>query len=280
MNQKKYTNIVFSGGSTKGIAHIGAMHKLVEDGYIILKDIKAIAASSAGSLIGLLVTLGFTIDEIWVFIQNIDIHKIFNFNMDLYTKCGVDNGLIICNLIEDILTKKTGNKHINFKQLYAHTGIDFTVVGSCLTDKKVIYYNHINTPTFKVSIAIRISIGMPGYFVPVDIDGKKYIDGSCLNNYPINLFENDMDNTIGILICTEHDTTYNCPEQYMMAIINLFMSQYYLKEKVHVNNTIYVTDKLKLSMMSFDLDLETKKSIYQSGVDSAIEFIDKIKNNQ
>ena len=38
-------------------------------------------------------------------------------------------------------------------------------------------------------MAIRISISMPGFFTPVTIDNKKYIDGAILDNYPINFFE-------------------------------------------------------------------------------------------
>lgn len=275
-DNKMYTNIVFSGGSTKGIAHIGAIQRLIDEKLVDLTKIKAIAGSSAGSMIGFLIVIGFTIPEIWDFIKTLDFIKIVNFDINLYTKCGVDDGIIICNLIEEILTKKTGTKHINFKQLFDLTNIDFTVVGTCLTDKKVIYYNHINTPTFKVSIAIRISIGMPGYFVPVDIDGKKYIDGSCLNNYPMNLFEDDLANTIGIRICSELDTNYNCPEQYLIAIKNLFMSQYYATEtNKYIDNTIFVDKVCNMFAFSFDIDLETKMGIYQAGIDAVECFIKK-----
>lgn len=276
MNKKVYTNLVFSGGSTKGIAHIGAYHQLVEEGLIDFKQLKAVAGTSAGALMGILVVLGFTPIEIWDFIQNLNFKKMFDFNIDLYTKCGVNDGSAIRDLIENILLMKTGIKHINFKQLHAITGIDFTVVGTCLTDKIPIYYNHVNTPTFKVSIAIRISTGMPGYFTPVDIDGKKYIDGSCLNNYPMSLFDHDMDNTIGIRICTEYDTEYNCPEQFLVALFNLFASHFFAKELTnHPNNTVFINDTCGLSIVSFDLDLETKKKIYRCGIDGVNNFVAK-----
>nr|AEX62857.1 putative patatin-like phospholipase [Moumouvirus Monve] len=128
-------------------------------------------------------------------------------------------------------------------------------------NKKPIYYDYINTPNFKVSMAIRISIGMPLFFAPIDIDGNKYIDGAILDNYPISLFNKELDKTIGILICNEYNTNYKYFEQYFFAVINLFMHQYYLKTAdQYVENTICVNKSPdNVFIFNFDLDNETKK---------------------
>jgi len=96
-----------------------------------------------------------------------------------------------------------------------------------------------------------------------------------LNNYPINLFEDDLENTIGVRICTDYETNYSCPEEYVMALINLFTSHLFSKELMYPNNTIYIKDACGLSVMSFDLDLEMKKKIYQCGINAVNEFITK-----
>jgi len=284
----KYTNLVLSGGGTKGIAHIGAIQKLIDNGLLDLSKLQGVAGSSAGALTGLLIVLGFDMTNIWNFILCLDMKRLIRPDVSLFlNKCGIDDGSIIFDLIEEILTKATGIKHINFRQLFEMTGINFTVTGTCLTDSMPIYYNHTNTPNFKVSVAIRISISVPILFVPVDIDGKKYIDGSALNNYPMELFADEMEKTIGIYLCIEYDMTYNCPEQYFRAVMHLIMKHYYAKDLTkHEKNTICVikskdfVEKNKccddmMSDFSFDINNDMKKAIYQAGFDAASEFCNK-----
>lgn len=272
----KYKNLVLSSGSVKGIAHIGAIQKLIDEGLLDLNKLDAIAGTSSGALAGLLINLGFSTYEIWKFLQTIDFNKMICPNISLLlTKCGVETGQIIYNVIEDILTKKTGIKHINFRQLYEITKIKYTVVGSCLTTKEAVYYNHILTPNFKVSVAVRISIGIPGIFTPVTIDDKKYIDGAVIDEYPIDLFKDELDKTIGIFICNEYNTKYEYPEQFFMAMINLFLHLCYKNNYNKCkSNTIYIKqDNTSAFDFDFNINLDKKKEIYQSGITAVEEFL-------
>lgn len=288
VKEPKYVNLVLSGGGTKGIAHLGAIQKLVEEGLLDLSKLKGVAGSSAGALCGALIVLGFDVASIMSFILCLDMSKLIQPDVSLFlSKCGLDKGGKIFDLIEEILTKRTGIKHLNFRQLFEQTGINFTVTGSCLTDSVPIYYNHINTPNFKVSVAIRISISVPILFTPVDIDEKKYIDGSALDNFPMELFADEMDRTVGILLCIEYDTTYNCPEQYFRAVLHLIMQYYYAKDKTkYENNTICVTKTKEfaaknkmcddpISDFSFNMNNDMKMATYQAGVDAATIFCTK-----
>lgn len=280
-DEPKYKNLVMSGGSVKGISLIGAIMRLVKEKLIDLKKLKAVAGTSAGSMLALLIALGFSIDEIWNFMYCLDLKKLVEPNVLLFLeKCGVETGQIIHNLFEEILTKKTGLKHINFKQLHELTNIHLTIVGSCLTTKEVVYYDHINTPTFKVSTAIRISISMPGFFIPVVVDNKKYVDGSIFNNYPMNLFEDRLDETIGLLICGEYDTNYKYPEQYLMAIMNLFMYQYFkMTADQYPDNTIFITQSPKnVNILNFDVNNKTKIKLRDCGIAATEEFIKKLSD--
>lgn len=282
-SEPKYRNLVISGGSVKGISHIGAVKHLIDEKLLDFSKLKSVAGTSAGSLFGLLIVLGFEIEEIWNFIYCLDMKKIVKPDFFMFlNKCGVESGQTIHNLFEEILTKKTGIKHINFRQLFELTKIHFIVVGSCLTTKEVIYYDHINTPTFKVSMAIRISISMPGFFVPVTIDDKKYIDGGILNNYPMNLFEDRIDETIGILICNEYSTNYNYPEEYFMAVMNLFMHNYYQKTfEQYKENTIYVKESPEnVNAFNFNVDSKTKLNLYNNGIASAEEFVKRLNEKK
>jgi NTE family protein len=274
--EPKYHNLVLSGGSTRGIAHIGAVKKLVEANLIDLTKLKALACTSAGAFMGVLIVLGFTIDEIWSFIKLIDFRKLVSPNILLFlTQCGIETGQTLHNVIEDILNKKTGIANITFAQLYEITKITFTVVGSCLNTKEAIYYNHLNTPDFKVSLAIRISTSMPGFFIPVKIDGKTYIDGAVIDNYPIDLFHEELDKTIGILICTDYSTDYSYPEEFISSMMNLVLYLCYKRDYVkYKENTVYINKTVvNMSAFDFDIDMEKKQKIYESGIQAVEEFI-------
>ena len=272
----KYHHLVLSGGGIKGVAHVGAIKKLVDDGLIDLKQLKTVVGTSAGALLGSLVVLGFTIDEIWSFVYCLNFKKMFNPEIFLlFKKYGMETGQTIYNLFEEILHRKTGIKHITFKQLFDLNQIHFVIVGTNLTDKKEMYYDYINTPSFRISIAIRISISLPGMFVPVIIGGKTYIDGGMLNNYAMNLLEDKMDQTIGILICSEYHTEYKHPEEYFIAIMNLFMySCVKDNEQKYPKNTLYIKKMPDPTLsFKFDIDSKTKMEFYKWGVESAEEFI-------
>ena len=97
----------------------------------------------------------------------------------------------------------------------------------------------------------------------------------------MNLFEDKLDETIGILICNDYNTDYEYPEDFFMAIINLFMYHYYDESsQKYMDNTIYVKKNMlpNVSMFNFDLDNKVKLKLYKCGIKSAKEFIKKNKN--
>ena len=71
---KKYENLVFSGGGMKGLAYCGAVEVLEKFG--ILKNIKRYAGSSAGSIMASLLAIGYTPTELTAEISKIDFSKI------------------------------------------------------------------------------------------------------------------------------------------------------------------------------------------------------------
>ena len=157
--EPKYKNLVLSGGSIKGISHIGSIKKLVDAKLLDLKKLKCVTGTSSGALLGCLIVLGFTIEEIWQFILCIDLNKLIRPDIFMIlNKCGVETGQIIHNLFEEIITRKTNIKHINFEQLFELTKIHFIVVGSCLTTKETIYYDYIKTPNFKVLLRLEFRL--------------------------------------------------------------------------------------------------------------------------
>lgn len=58
---RKIENLVFKGGGVLGIAYSGGVEALDEAG--ILKDIKSVAGTSAGSIMSAILSLGYVLQK-------------------------------------------------------------------------------------------------------------------------------------------------------------------------------------------------------------------------
>jgi len=82
LNKKKdniKSILVLSGGAIKGVAQIGALQYLEENN--MLKDIKIISATSAGSIVGFLYMIGYTFLELFDFMKIIDMNNTKKINI-------------------------------------------------------------------------------------------------------------------------------------------------------------------------------------------------------
>ena len=61
--------------------------------------------------------------------------------------------------------------------------------GTNYTDKTLDVFNIYETPDMPVSLAIRISSSLPWFYESIKYNGKEYIDGGCLDNYPMGIFD-------------------------------------------------------------------------------------------
>jgi predicted acylesterase/phospholipase RssA len=201
-NKKVKDTLVLSGGSVKGISQIGALHCLKKNN--MLNCIKTIAGTSAGSMVGLLYCAGYQPMELFKFMKLINLNhakKLDPYN--IISKYGLDDGSRIMLILQKLINAKGFDINITFKEFYKKTNFNFIVTGSCINDKKIYYFSHTNYPDMKVLDGVRISISVPILFTPVVYEGKIFVDGGCIDNFPIHLFDKKIDNVIGIYV-TEH----------------------------------------------------------------------------
>jgi len=66
---------------------------------------------------------------------------------------------------------------------------DLIVTGTNITNESLDLFSHFSTPNMQVSLAVRASASFPKVFECVEYNGKKYIDGGCLLNYPMSIFD-------------------------------------------------------------------------------------------
>lgn len=244
--------LILSGGGAKSIAMIGAL-KYLEEHYI-LKNINKYAGSSAGSMLVLLLNLGYTSQDILdtIFTQDSSVvyDPIYKVPYNLFQHYGLCSGKKMISYLESLLLKKTFDKNITFYELYLKTNKILVITGTSLTDRDTYYFNYKTTPDMKVIDAVRISIAIPLFFTSVQykIDNTMhtFVDGGLLNNFPIYYF--DITNKL---------------EKYILTCKELALYKNIVKTNVHNNSLNYKYNVIGIMLLD-DGETRDVNDFYQA----------------
>lgn len=229
-----YDSLILEGGGIKGLAYVGALRYFDETG--ILKDIKNVSGTSAGSQIATLVASGFTYDEIRDIVQKTPFYKFsdssFGFIRDvfrLFTKYGYCKGDFMEKYMNDILYEKWNIERITFKELFEKTKIHLRLTGTCVTSRKLEWFDHVETPYMEVARAVRISSCIPLYFAPVKYNDKYYVDGGCLRNLPVDAFPNSKSIVLDF-VGNVDDKKINSLYSFISAILDTVLNNIHMPD--------------------------------------------------
>jgi len=265
------TNLVIAGGSLKGIAMLGSISCLLENKHIILDEIKTIVGTSVGSLLGFLLVIGYTIEEILQLIMETDFVSLKKLSLlNLFTCYGLDDGSRIFYKIISIMEYKNIDSNITFEELYKITNKKLTIVCTCLNECKPYYFNYISFPEVKVIDALLASMSIPFLLSHVKINNKIFVDGCILENFPLSQCLGEEENTIGIKtsgIDISEFININNFNKYIKTIISCVsykIENDYMKDKQGFKNIITLTidnDNSTNICMSKD----DRKLLYENG---------------
>ena len=192
-----FRNLVFEGGGVKGIAYVGAMKVLEKEE--ILKKIKRVGGTSAGSINAVLFAAGFSTQKTLNILNELDFNSfkdddwgVLRDMSRLKNEYGWYKGDFFRDWIGDLLKKKTGSSNITFKALKEHSGKELYVYASNLSTHFGEVYSPEHTPRMRVVDAVRRSMSIPLFFRAVRDDRKDvFVDGGAINNYPVKLFDRE-----------------------------------------------------------------------------------------
>ena len=175
----KTVSLVLGSGGARGLAHIGVIHCLQDNGY----DIRSISGCSMGALIGGVYACGkLDVFEEWVrAISKVDIIRLLDFS---WGKQGLVEGERIIAALKELV----GDRRIE------DLPIKYTAVAADIEREKEVWLKRGS-----LFDAIRASMSLPLFFTPFEMNGMKLLDGGILNPVPIApTFEDDTDMTIAI----------------------------------------------------------------------------------
>lgn len=199
----KYSNgkvpkigVVLSGGGAKGLAHIGVLKILEEEGV----RVDYIGGTSMGAMVGGLYASGYTAKQLDSIFRVIDFDRVVQDNLPRRVKSFYDKendekyaitfpfqkmrfgipvalskGQNTYNLFNQLLFD---SRHItNFNDL----PIPFLCIATDIETGEEVILNKGN-----LAQAIVASGSFPTLFTPIEIDGRSLTDGGIVNNYPID----------------------------------------------------------------------------------------------
>lgn len=201
MKQKKM-GIALGGGGILGVAHIGVLEVLEEQGITPA----VVTGTSAGSIVGALYAAGVKPPVMRELSLSLNKEDIFTWNFNLYTFVRFLFGNLrdmasLLNTIPRALFsgKKIGQlvEMVTKKDRFSEISVPFGVVAvDLITGKRVVFSNTsphpkqaatIYFPKAPLGMAVEASCAIPGVFNPVSYQGTLLSDGGLIEMVPASL---------------------------------------------------------------------------------------------
>jgi len=192
--------LVLSGGAARGLAHIGVLKALDEQGI----HVDAIAGTSMGAVIGGLYAAGYTPRELEQLALTLDwkqalsdspprvdvpfrrkqddrdflVKQKLSFRDDgtLGLPLGAIQGQNLSMLLESLLV------HTSDTRDFDRLAIPFRAVATDIATGEKVVFSKGHLPQ-----AIRASMSIPAVFAPVEVNGKLLVDGGMVDNIPVDV---------------------------------------------------------------------------------------------
>jgi len=193
------TGLVLSGGGARGLAHIGVLKQLEE----LNIPIHAIAGTSFGAIVGGLYAAGYSADELEQIALELDWQNALSDtplredipfrrkqdDRDFLVKqrlsfdrgrpsfpLGLLQGQNLGLILETLLV------HTNGLDDFDRLPIPFRAVATDIATGEAVVFDRGHLPQ-----AMRASMALPGFFTPVQIDGRLMVDGVLSKNLPVDV---------------------------------------------------------------------------------------------
>jgi NTE family protein len=192
--------LVLSGGAARGLAHVGVLKALEEQGV----RVDAIAGTSMGAVVGGLYAAGYSVAELERLALTLDWQQVlsddpprqdipyrrkqddrdflikqklsFRDDGSLGLPLGVIQGQNLALLLERLLVHASDTR--NFDQL----PIPFRAVATDIANDEKVVFRSGHLPQ-----VIRASMSIPAVFAPVEIEDRLLVDGGMVDNIPMDV---------------------------------------------------------------------------------------------
>jgi NTE family protein len=175
VSTKPTLGLVLSGGGARGIAHIGVIDVLRSHGL----EPDFIAGSSSGAIIGALTAAGHSTETMLEFFHHA---SPFRLSAVAVRKPGI---LDTAKVVD------------SFREYFPDDSFEALKLRLFLTATDIINARLKIFESGPLISAILASCSMPMVFTPTEVDGRWYVDGGVINNFPIEPLRGRCDVVVG-----------------------------------------------------------------------------------
>lgn len=275
---KRKNILVIGGGGIKGLSALGALKYLEDQDIICFPEI--LAGTSVGAVICFFINIGYSSKDVYDILEQIDFTKLVKYIEPENLLCdpcfGISSPEPILQVIYSCMKIKNIKKNITFKELFIQTQSKLIITGTCLNEVSLKYFSVDTYPDMPILKALRITISIPFIFRPYLFEEKLWVDGGCMNNFPIELFNDKLDDVIGIYLDDEYKVLKDINEvqDYFFRVfkcvfrgLNLNKLEIYKKYLIHIITSGNHSTNWEISQ-------EDKKMLYELGLSQAQKYID------
>ncbi len=251
---KPRIGLALSGGGARGIAQIGALQALLDNG--IEPDI--LSGTSAGAIVGSLHAAGITTRQMLDFVRESSLWKLYKVTVPFtgLTKLTYLRQQLRALLPKDDFTALQKPMRITATNL--NTGeLDVLEEGSIVN-------------------AIVASSSIPLVFQPVEINGQQYLDGGLLENLPARALEGRCDLVIGVNVMPKLEDEHRSYQNVLSIAIRCFELAVHANSKPSVKQCHVMIEPKELYKY-YIFQLGKYLELYQLGYDAALDKIPTIK---
>jgi len=267
-----YNTVVVSGGASKCIAALGALHYLEEQGCIDF--VGNYAGTSAGGIICYLLAIGYTPLEIIQFLISSDFMEHFqSLNLaGLVTQRGLVNFYIINEYLEKLTLSKI-NFMPTFREIRRRFGKNLSVTVFNLSTKKVEYFNADTQPDMPCLTALRMTANVPLLFERFFYEGSEYIDGGLVDNFPIEYYLSPQNKIIGIDL-TIFSGSVNRKQSYINYLLQIALIpyMYFNAKKAKLDGVDIISIDSQVDTFDFSLSITRRLDVFSRGYQAALNF--------
>lgn len=285
--------LVLSGGGAKGVAHIGVIKALEENGI----PIDYVAGTSMGAIVGSMYAMGFTPDEMMEIITSEDFKYWlrgeeepeyifyyrksdltpplieFSFRLSKQDTAKIKTKFLPTHLVSShqmnyaflsLFSQPTAASKGDFNRLF----VPFRCVASDIYKKEPVIFSKGS-----LGDAVRASMSFPLVFKPVTIDSCLLFDGGIYNNFPVDVMRDDFHPDIMIGCVVTKNPQKPTEEDIILQLENMVMAK-----------TDYTIPPEEGVLFQFDLkninmfDFSKADLLFKMGYDSVMTRIEEIKS--
>jgi NTE family protein len=161
--------LALGGGGAKGLAHIGVLQVLEEEGI----PVRAVAGSSVGAEIGAFLATGMPLAELAALATSFDWKRTLQLFMPDLSSGGIASGK---NIVEFL------NSSLGADRVIEELSLGFAAVAADLETGQQVVFDRGS-----LIDAVRASLSMPAMLAPHALGGRLLVDGSVVNPVPFDV---------------------------------------------------------------------------------------------